>query len=178
MRNPHYQLDYGRLASGQWLAIDGVTEDNIDAFVLNVRLLTQTGDGLSIREIANSYEGLPSDNAVRIDFENARAKWNNHKAKCTTLKHPTEDGNISYELLFDTILYGGLAHVNPRKVDFFRWLTTQGFYRVHATMYFLVSLRIFLEVVSEIRDCNTSLLTQTGDNQRLHSSGDQGPLTN
>ena len=47
--NPHYQLNYEKMINRQWVSIDGISEDEIDSFVLNVRLLIQDNDGFSIR---------------------------------------------------------------------------------------------------------------------------------
>ena len=64
MENAHYQLDYRRTMRGEWISVDGVCEDGIDSFVLNVRLLVQDGDGFSIRCLAKdaySQNSVPGE---------------------------------------------------------------------------------------------------------------------
>lgn len=51
MATPHYEIQYDKLLERNWVAADGVTEDDVDAFVLNIRLLIQDRDGFSIRRL-------------------------------------------------------------------------------------------------------------------------------
>ena len=60
MSDPHYQLDYERMMQREWISVDGVTEDDVDAFVLSFRCLTQDRDGFSIRRLAEDVYASPS----------------------------------------------------------------------------------------------------------------------
>ena len=76
--------------------------------------------------------------------------------------HLTEKRTFTNGELFDILLYGGLAHANPKKVDMFYGLTKQGMYSSMVCASFLVSLRQFLDVVWSIRAMNAMLLEQQG----------------
>jgi len=159
MENPHYRLDYNRMINQEWISADGVTEDAVDAFVLNVRLLIQDGDGFSIRRIgediyAQNY--VPSD--LRDRFNEQRRRWCKHRQQRSMFKHFTEDRNFSNGELFDVLLYGGIAHANREKVTLFNRLTRSGFYSSLVCGSFLSSLRIFRDVVHRIRTVNEELL--------------------
>jgi hypothetical protein len=161
MENPHYKLDYERMIKRQWVSVDGVTEDIVDAFVLNLRLLIQNNDGFSIHSLAKDvYENrninVPEE--MRERFSEQRHKWHEHMDRPSVFKHLTEERNLTNHELFYVLLYGGLAHVNRKKVDLFYALARQGAYSSLVCTSFLSSLSIFLGVVRAIREINKELM--------------------
>jgi hypothetical protein len=159
MENPHYTLDYERMMRREWISADGVTEDAVDAFVLNVRLLVQDRDGFSIRCLANdvyAQSSVPAE--LRDRFAQQRRIWHEHRERPSVFKHFTKDRNFTNGELFDVLMYGGLVHANGHKVDLFCELTKQGIYSSLVCGSFLSSLRVFLEVVRAIHDVNAELL--------------------
>jgi hypothetical protein len=164
MKNPHYVLSYEKMMNGGWVCWDGVNEDAVDAFVLNVRLLVQDNDGFSIRCLA---EDVYTSDMVPLElkerFANARGKWLEHMDQYTIIKHPCRKGNFTNQELFDVLMYGGLAHANKDKVDMFYTLTRSGAVSAFVFAQFLSSLRLLLEVVCAIRDVNKELLCKLGD---------------
>lgn len=163
MANPHYQLDYNRMINREWISADGVTEDDVDAFILNVRLLVQDGDGISVRELATSiYSDSNVPRELQDQFAKDRQRWRNHIDENSVIGHLTEKRNFTTGELFDLLLYGGIAHVNPNKVEMFYRLTRQGMYSTMVCASFLVSLRHFLDVVRSIRATNVALLEHIG----------------
>jgi hypothetical protein len=161
MANPRYTLDYERLAKSEWVSLDGVTEDAIDAFVLHIRLLTQDQDGFSIRCLAKdvySHGSVPP--ALKSRFDQLRSEWREYTDHASLLRHPNENRNFTYGELFEALLYGGLAHANADKVELFKWLTGSGAFSSIVCVSFLSSLRIFLKVVRQFRDVNKELLEQ------------------
>jgi hypothetical protein len=163
MEKPHYTLDYEKMMKRDWISADGVTEDAVDAFVLNVRLLVQDQDGFSIRRLADDVYAESSVPAnLRGRFAGQRERWREHIEQPSMFKHFTEDRNFTNGELFDILMYGGLAHANRDKVDLFCALTKQGAYSSFICGSFLSTLRVFLGVVRAIRDINTELLDQLG----------------
>ena len=159
MATPHYVLDYERMAKREWISVDGVNEDAVDAFVLHIRLLTQDQDGFSIRRLAEdvySEASTPEDLADR--FDRLRTEWREHITKQSLLRHPHAERNLTNGEVFDTLLYGGLAHANADKVQLFCWMTTSGAFSSFVCASFLVSLRLLLDVVRRMHDVNEDLL--------------------
>lgn len=160
MASPHYTLDYKKMMRREWISADGLTEDAVDAFVLNVRLLVQDQDGFSIRRLAEDVydqDSVPAD--MRSRFAEQRRKWREHVELPSVCKHFGEDRNFTNGELFKVLMYGGLVHANRDKVDLFYALTNQGAYSSLVCASFLVSLRMFLDVVRAIRDINAELLS-------------------
>ena len=163
MENPHYTLDYKRMIRQEWISVDGVTEDDVDAFILSVRLLIQDRDGFSIRRLAEDvYKNDDVPKELRDRFAAERDRRSDHEKSATTLKHFTEDRNFTNGELFEVLMYGGIAHASPGKVEMFNALTKQGFYSTMVCTWFLVSLRLFLQVVRAIREVNQALLQSEG----------------
>lgn len=160
MASPHYTLDYQKMMRREWISADGLTEDAVHAFVLKVRLLVQDHDGFSIRRLAEdiyAHESVPT--ALRSRFAEQRQKWREHMDMPSVIKHLGEDRNFTHGELFDALMYGGLVHVNSDKVGLFDRLTKQGVFSSVVCVSFLVSLRMFLDVVCAIRDIDAELLS-------------------
>jgi len=159
MAAPNYALDYEKMMKREWISLDGVTEDAVNAFVLNIRPLVQDSDGFSIRRLANDVyiqNTVPAD--LRDNFNQQRGKWCEHKSEASPFKHFNEEREFTNGEMFDILMYGGLVHANSAKHDLFRLLTMQGAYSSIVCGSFLASLRLFLEVVQRIRDVNVELL--------------------
>lgn len=151
----------------EWICADGVTEDAVDAFVLNVRLLVQDRDGFSISQLAAFYdcEGVPGE--LKERFSVARKRWTAHAAHIAPFRKPDGKANFTYGELFEVLLYGGLAHANPDKVALFYRLTTQGAASAFVFACFMRSLQHLLETVRAIRETNEDLLAWMSANKAL-----------
>ena len=80
MENPNYKLDYDRMMERQWISINGIEEDDVDAFILNLRLLIQDRDGFSIRRLAEDiYADSTLPQTLRDKFTEKRAIWNEYR---------------------------------------------------------------------------------------------------
>lgn len=159
--NPHYKLNYDLMMKRQWVAIDDVTEDDIDALVLNIRLLIQDNDGYSIRCLAEKVyqtNDIPSD--LKIKFNKQVEKWRVYIQSPSIISHFKEKRNFTNEELFNIILYGGLAHSSRKYVNHFYNLTKQGAFSSIVCTYFMSTLHIFLRITREISEINKELLKQ------------------
>ena len=163
MAHPHYRLDYDRMMKRQWISADGVTEDSVDAFVLNVRLLVQDTDGFSIRRLAEDvYHDNSVPHTLRSRFGEQRQKWCSHIDARSPFTHFAENRNYTNGELFDILMYGGLAHVNRDKVRLFRALTQRGAFSSLVFASFLNSLSLLLQIAKEIHEINAELLRHSG----------------
>ncbi len=124
-----------------------------------MRLLVQKGDEISIRELAtNIYSDLDVPKELREQFVKDRQRWRDHIDENSLIGHLTKKRNFTNGEVFDLLLYGGIAHANPNKVEMLYRLTKQGMYSTMVCASFLVSLGHFLEVVRSIRTTNLALL--------------------
>ena len=163
MANPQYTLDYEKMIRREWISVDGVTEDTVDAFVLNIRLLVQDQDGFSIRCLAEnvySHDSVPDD--LRSHFDQHRQRWREYIDSESIYRHPLENRSLANGEIFDVLMYGGLAHVNRDKADLFYILTKQGAFSSLICSSFLSSLRFLFGVVQAIREINVKLLRHWG----------------
>jgi hypothetical protein len=107
MQGTTYKLDYDRMMKRQWISLDGVTEDDVDAFVLNLRVLIQDEpDRISIRCLANdvySLSHIPTD--LHDQFTQARQDWQTYIDGESVFTHPDEPRNFENRELFDVLLY-------------------------------------------------------------------------
>jgi hypothetical protein len=161
MENSQYHLQYEKMIKRQWIAADGITEDDIDAFVLNLRLLIQDRDGFSIRRIYKDIycqENIP----IRIQekFRRERNKWVDYLNLSSLFLRlgGNNQGNYTNRELFDILFYGGLAHMDPKQVHLFHIMTKQGAYSALVFSFFLRSLKIILDVVRNLREINKELI--------------------
>jgi hypothetical protein len=157
--NPNYTLNPDLVMKRQWIAIDGVTEDDVDALVLNIRLLIQVKDACSIQYLAKKvYQNGNAPNDLIVKFDEQREKWCEYKQRPSIISHLKDNRNFTNEELFDIIFYGGLAHSDRKYVNLFYNLTMQGAFSSIVCAWFLSSLRILLGVAREIYKINKELL--------------------
>ena len=131
------------------------------SFVLNLRILIQDGDGISLRCLRHDfYDHACTPASLRIAFEKLLAAWETHRAQASMIgKFRREEGSFSNGELFDILMYGGLAHVNPDKVESFMRLTRAGVFSTVVFVAFSVSLRKLLIVIRGVAALNEKLIT-------------------
>ncbi|MEO7860567.1 MAG: hypothetical protein ABIU05_09000, partial [Nitrospirales bacterium] len=159
MSDPQYTLDYDRMMRRQWISVNGVTEDDIDAFVLNFRLLVQDRDGFSIRSLAESVYVIDDvPDRLRKDFFSVRERWMRFLETVSIIRHSSESRNYCNRELFDILIYGGIAHSDPTKVDHFLDITTRGAYSSFVCGWLLHILRKLFDLARDMRDINAVLI--------------------
>jgi hypothetical protein len=157
--NPSYTLNFMEMLRREWPALDGVTEEAVDAFVLNLRLLIQNTDGISIRCLWDKvYSGPNVPVSLRDAFADARQDWSDYRAADSVFLHPVTAQKLSQGELFDILTYGMLAHVNSDKVELARVLTRQGAVSAIMASWYMSALRVLLQTLRTIRDLNMQLL--------------------
>ncbi len=102
-----------------------LVQEEIDAFVLTYRILTQNNDPVSIGSLSKIYcrEWIPKE--AKDIFEDVRTKMNNFLKQAVSVNLGNRP--FSLQTLIDIFIYGGLAHTNIRKEKIYRNWTTSGF---------------------------------------------------
>jgi hypothetical protein len=167
METPQYHLEYEKMVNRDWSAADGVTEDDIDAFALNLRLLIQERDGFSFRQLYKEYysnRAVPEE--IRIKYEQEIISWDEYQGTPSIFGHPNEERNFLNKELFEILFYGGIAHMNVEYVNKFYIMTKQGGYSAILFGQFLSILRHMLIGLRKMRQINQELLAFLKNNEK------------
>jgi len=128
--------------------------DNIEAFILTYRMLTQNNDRYSIARLAENYQFTHW--LFRDGFEHLREQ--NLSFLASDSSFLAQDVPVSYREILDTIIYGELAHSNKHKAATFgrwtRWPTHEKF----LWLVFDHALRCSMGILQHIRDINAAAL--------------------
>jgi hypothetical protein len=161
MENHEYHFKTEKLINKEWISADGVSEDDIDAFVLNLRLLIQPRDGISFHQIFTKYYSQNEESKLlRIRFKEEIIHWKEHEEIISIFGRLDGKGNYSNKELFDILFYGGLAHMNTKYVRSFYSLTKQGVVSSMIFHSFLSNLNFKLNILRSMRQINNELLAQ------------------
>jgi len=114
------------------LAVTGPDAEQIDAFVLTMRLFIQNNDQISLHNMARLYEGLPISERLKQNFTMHRGHLNESLQRRCILSI-NEDNPTMGEVL-ETILYGQLSHLDPDKRQ--RYLTWAQFPMAGSIIHF------------------------------------------
>jgi hypothetical protein len=137
---------YRRLAHGQWLAYSKLHADDLDAFCLNLRLLIQDRDGISLARVGQLYEDATDD------YETAKTLVRDERNKLNgflderSLIHFDSRGITNREF-FNTVFYGGLAHSDRKYETQFERLTSRWGIASSITFFH------FCNVLLHLRNC-------------------------
>jgi hypothetical protein len=104
---------FGKLKS--W--VPDFDEDEIDAFVLTYRMLTQNNDRLSVARIAEIYERDWMPIEAASNFCEAREHLNNYLDSAAVMEFGPHQ--MAIRDVVDIVIYGGLAHSNQQKAKVF-----------------------------------------------------------
>jgi len=99
----------------------GPNYEEIKNFVITFRNFTLDSDVISIRNISNLYDSLPSGNDIKYRFEDARIKFNEYLDSSTVVVF--NHIKISNRELINTYIYGDVIHLNKND-EFKRWISS------------------------------------------------------
>ncbi|WP_416424485.1 hypothetical protein RAM80_01600 [Pseudomonas sp. App30] len=141
------QADMARIIGGDWLAHDGLNIDEFEAFCLNLRLLIQGRDGISIQQIAAIADGwAPEYDDLKAEIAEARAKLKkNLAANCLVNIKDGTDKTTNAEV-FDVVFYGRMVHEDRVKRKEFDRLAKAGLFS-----FFL--FQAFTGILLHYRNC-------------------------
>ncbi len=129
--------------------------DNIEAFVLTYRMLTQNNDRYSISQLAQNYDQL----------DGYFGEWISHLREQNKLflsmDSPLQfsDTPISNQELLDVVIYGHLAHSNEKKQSLFRHWTRWPNHENALWLSFDHTIRSSMQILQHFRDVNAAALT-------------------
>jgi len=128
--------------------------DDIEAFILTYRMLTQNNDRYSVARLSDGYE------RVHEYFRDAFAYLREQNRLFLTAESPLQQSGspISHRDLLDTVIYGELAHSNKQKAETFQSWTR---WRNHEKALWLIFdhvLRCSTEMLRHFRDINAATL--------------------
>lgn len=115
---------YKRAGGGFEVVLPKVTDDALDAFLLNYRVLTQKNDRLSIYSIAGLLRALAIPLVVKDRFESVRDALNAHLEARPLVSLACIETNRNF---IDVMLYGLFAHSDPAKYALANtWICARG----------------------------------------------------
>lgn len=152
------QPDIQKLCSGTWLAYDGLDREDVDSFVLNLRVLLQDRDGFSIRCLAAVYDNFPSEFAQAKDlFKGVRDGLSAY------LRQPSLVGiggnKFTKHEILDIILYGGFAHNTPDLYGKFVSISKSGFFCLFSFVEFMNIITVLNGHIQQIAIINNEVIS-------------------
>lgn len=147
---------YGRIDS----YLENFDQDEIDAFVLTHRILTQNNDALSIASLAKIYAKKWMPKEANAAFNDARTQLNAWLDTAATIEFG--QGQIAIRELANIMIYGGLAHSNKVKAAIFESWTTSGMAGFFWAEFFAYA-REMLRYFRYFRELNAAVLQNAAD---------------
>jgi len=138
--------------------LEDFDQDELDAFVLSYRLFTQDNDPLSIGSLSKIYASAWMPAEARQNFDEARRRLNEYLDSKATVEFG--DIKISIRDLVDIIVYGGLAHSNPRKAEIFESWEKSGVMGFIWAEFFAY-MRELMEVLEFLKKLNEQVLANS-----------------
>ncbi len=133
-------------------------QDAIDAFILNLRFFIQDNESSSLRNMNNLYNEVTITPSLKNDFNFVRNKFNLELDKKTNINLRGND--ITYREIFETFIYGELAHVNPdKKAIFDTWMKDKALASFIAAEFHNI-LFYFLNCIANIKKTNLKALEE------------------
>ncbi|MDD5584716.1 MAG: hypothetical protein PHV55_06650 [Candidatus Omnitrophica bacterium] len=133
-------------------------QDAIDAFVLTVRFFIQDNESTSLHNMAELYTEISVSQNIKDDFNYVRDKLNSELSKKSMFN--LQGKNLTRREVFDTFIYGGLAHAEAeKKEDFDKWMRIEPL-AAFITAEFNNVLIYFLDCIAYIKKVNLRALEE------------------
>ena len=133
-------------------------QDAIDAFVLNIRFVIQDNECSSLHNLATLYNEIPLSLDIKDNFNFVRDKLNSEFDIKSWFHLQGKD--LTRREIFETFIYGGLAHANQiKKQDFDMWMSIKPL-AAFITAEFYNFLIYFLHCVANIKKTNLKALEE------------------
>lgn len=138
------------------LSVENFDREEIDAFVLTYRILTQRNDRYSIHELDKLYSSSWVESEGRNAFQQARARIKDIFESHTTMDFG--DGPVPLQTLLDVVVYGALAHNTPSKERQYKTWTENPTMAAGVWIEFMAALLAVMKILRHIQDVNFALL--------------------
>ena|SRR2546425_3449235 len=134
------------------------TQEEIHAFVCNLRLFIQENDATSFRNISESYAALGVSPELKDRFEACRGRLNEWLDSKSSLGMGS--GPLRNRRIFEVFVYGEIAHSNPKKRrELERWRENTLFFPLLET-HFVNIMAKFMRFLEEVVVLNTQALSE------------------
>jgi hypothetical protein len=140
-----------RMLSGGEVEVKHTLPDQeiIKAFVLTIRFFIQDNESSSLRNLAKIFEKLHISDDLKNYFSRARNRLNQEFEKKSFLNLNGKE--LTYREIFDTFIFGGLAHANKeKKKEYDNWMKDVSIASLLG-MEFYTFLMYFLNCIAYIR---------------------------
>lgn len=143
-------VDHAAIVAGNWLAYDGLREEDLDSFCLNLRLLIQDRDGISIRKMSQHVALWPDAHAEQKSAVQVAVATLNERLDRPCLVSLSTTGKTTIHELFSVLFYGGLVHSDELMREEYRRVIKAGLFS-----YFVFTA--FWGVLCDFRNCIQSV---------------------
>ena len=140
------RVDHAAIVAGNWLAYDGLREEDLDSFCMNLRLFIQGRDGFSIRQMSQHVALWPEAHAEQKAKVQHAADALNERLDRPCLVSLSKDRKSTNRELFDVLFYGRLVHSDQLKRNEYSKMVTAGL-----LSYFVFTA--FWGVLCDYRNC-------------------------
>lgn len=93
------------------------SQEEVDAFVNNIRFFIQNNEATSFQNLAESYHELPLPDELKREFNDCWARLNHWLDSKSSLG--MNGAPLTHRVVFDTFIYGNVAHQNAAKRQLF-----------------------------------------------------------
>lgn len=134
-------------------------EEAIDSFVLTLRFFIQDNERSSFGQLAELYESLlASLQDEKNHFKYMRVQLNSYlDEKFVFVAGEPEKTNRE---IFDTFIYGGLAHANPDKKHVFDSWMGEPLSESLLNNRFITILSEFMDIIKKVQKLNTDVIAK------------------
>ncbi len=144
------------------IASVGPTGEQVDAFVLTLRLFMQDNDQISIRRMADLVANLPVSANLRGRFQELRENLNAYLDATATFV-VADDSPTRREVL-ETVLYGNLSHLNAANIERYQSWTAHPGTEHFVNFDFAKVIDMFLRTLVRMADtCRRALWELEGN---------------
>ncbi len=142
------------------LALSGPTAEQVDAFVLTMRLFMQDKDRISLRNVARLYESLRVSEDLKkyyaMHLANLNKFLDGHAFIAIDGDRPTR------REVLETVLYGELSHVEPAKQSRYRAWVANPLAGGMITFEFVGILQMYIRTLAVMAEINRRALAELG----------------
>lgn len=142
--------------NGMEISSTDINENDLDAFILNLRFFVQNNEKISIGNLAKAYDESDFPQDLKDSVRVARNQLNDFLDSSMVFQWP--DGADTYREHFNIIMYGALAHMNETKSELFQKWISDPFISHQVWTLFLMVLQNILATISYLRVVNQKAL--------------------
>lgn len=165
VKKPMKEYNIDEIKSGNWLAHEGLKEEELDSFCLTLRLLIQDKDGFSIRCIKNITNTMPNIYEPHLSEILNECEILKRELSENSFTSLNSERSTSNQELFNIIFYGGLVHLNEQRRDKFESIVDSGVFSFFVFHSFIKVLFIYRNAISGIAFHLVQILNVYDDNQ-------------